>query len=135
MERLEAEEQRRLTPILAQLSSLQQRDTEATQALKVAKATCQAEEAQLEPLKQCYDTQWPRYESAWKKLAQLREYPPVVRFFVQLWTDVWEQPLEASIQDLAAPLRTLQGQMGPLQKRVAKATQDAEWAEKRHNTL
>ncbi|GLV59834.1 hypothetical protein KDH_66580 [Dictyobacter sp. S3.2.2.5] len=135
LEDLEAEEQRRQIPIVERLSALEQCDTEAIEAMKAADMSYEVDEVQLELLQKRYDKQLPFYEEAWKELIRLREYPPVARFFVQLFTGVWEKPLEASVQDLAAPLCTLQDQMDPLQKRLAKAAQAYEQAEKLHNKL
>jgi hypothetical protein len=135
LKKLEEEEQRRLAPILTRLSPLLKRDTKAVQTMKDAKAARLAEEAQLAPLQRDYVRQWTPYQTELKKLERLRAYRPVVRFFVQFVTGAWEKTLETSVEDLAAPLRTLQEQMAPIQERLAEAKQTYEQAETQHNDL
>ncbi|WP_201384208.1 hypothetical protein [Ktedonobacter sp. SOSP1-85] len=66
---------------------------------------------------------------------RLHEYRPVARVFVQLLTGKWEKALEASVEELAALLRTLQDQMAPIQERIAKAKLTYGQAERQHADL
>ncbi len=100
-----------------------------------AETTRLTEEALLAPLQRDYARQWTPYQAEMKKLERLRAHQPFPRFFVQLFIGEWEKALETSVEDLAAPLRTLQEQIIPIQERLAEAKQTYKLAEKQHQEL
>jgi hypothetical protein len=133
---LEAEEQRRLTPILAQLSSLQERDAKAVERMNQAKASQRADEALLKPQQQDDTRERTPDTPALKPLKRLLQgQKPVGRSFVQLVTGIWKKTPETRIEKRTALPDTLQEPMAPIQERIAEAKQTYAQAEEQHTDL
>ena len=129
LDRLEEEEQRRLAPIMAQLTPLLKRDSKAKVTMEQAETNRLADEALLAPLQHDYARQWTPYEDEQEKLERLRKHQPVARFFVQVFTGEWVKTLETSVETLAEPLRTLHKQISPIRERLVATKQTSLQAE------
>ena len=135
LEQLEAEEQRRLTPILQQLNPLLEKQHRAEQRMEEAKTNWQEDAVLLQPLQQAYERQLKPYQTEQRKVNRLRKYHPFPRFFVQFFEWEWEKTLDANLAVLAQPLYELAGQIAPIKQRMEEAKGTYEEAEREYNEL
>jgi hypothetical protein len=132
---LEAEEQARLGPIMAQLTPRLQQLAEEEETMEDARVDWQEAARKLRLAQQSYQEQWSPYEAELQKLERLRKHTWFVRFVLQASTGEWEKALRATIQTLADPLHRLAQEMAALQQNQARTAEVYQQAEQRRNNL
>jgi len=132
---LEAEEQARLAPIIAQLTPRLEQRAKEEETMEDARSDWEEAARKLRAWQQSYQEQWTPYETAHEKLERLRKRWWFARFVLQVRTGEWEKDLKITVQTLADPLHRLAQQMAALQQDQARAAEIYQQAKQRRDSL
>jgi AAA domain len=132
---LEAEEQARLTPIMAQLTPRLEQRAREEEIMEDSRADWEEADHQLRAVQHSYQERRTPYTTAHEKLERLRKQWWFVRLVRQAWTGEWEKELKVTVQTLAGPLHRLAQQMAALQRNQARAAEAYHQAKQRRDTL